>query len=53
VPQIAADTEMEDGSKEQRRLQEGDWRGHGPKMYQSTEQGGVGGGGGGGEEAEV
>jgi len=36
---------MEDGSKEQRRLQEGDWGGHDPKMYQSTEQvGGVGGG---------
>jgi len=31
---------MEDGSKEQRRLQEGDWGGHGSEMYQSTEHGG-------------
>jgi len=31
---------MEDGSKEQRRLQEGDWGGHSPKMYQRTEWGG-------------
>ena len=41
---------MEVGSKEQRRLQEGEWGGHGPKMYHSTEQGG--GVGGGDEEKE-
>jgi hypothetical protein len=29
---------MEVGSKEQRRLEEGDWGGHSPKMYQALKK---------------
>jgi len=32
---FAPDTELEGGSKEERRLEEGDWGGHEPKVGQS------------------